>query len=183
MKIRKRAPLIKGPFDGCGMPCAAYCGLGYLFSSLGSAVWAASLLADDEQKCCMPDKGCCNVYCQFQWCAPCAACKFYAKEVTYIDALKADKLKEPMPTTRGGGTFFFFFCPSQCLYPPPGGGKARALPTSTELHLLWNGHASSLVSRPRADAFVAASPGTRETLAAGPLCSRRCCHPTGRCPA
>jgi hypothetical protein len=97
MIVRRKPMNIKKPFEGCGGPCVGYCGLAYLFSSLGSAVWAASLLADDNEKCCMPDKGCCNVYCQFQWCAPCAACKFYAKEVTRIKLSEnKSNMNEPM---------------------------------------------------------------------------------------
>jgi len=67
----------KGPGEGCGWPCvihvAAFYGIGTLFP----AMFAAYVLYDEKAKCCAHDKGYCNIFCQFQWCPPCAACKFY----------------------------------------------------------------------------------------------------------
>jgi hypothetical protein len=66
-----------GPGQGCGVPCIIHSCLFFGIGSLLPALFASFVLADSDAACCEPDKGFCNICCQFEFCPPCAACKFY----------------------------------------------------------------------------------------------------------
>ena len=106
MQTTKRNKLIRDPCDGCGLPCGIYYALEMCFGCLIPAIYASHLLSDENaDSCCEPDKGCCNVYCQYLFCTPCAACKFYEMQVqkteqqidrnTRTNAPRSEKMRMP----------------------------------------------------------------------------------------